>query len=91
MQRALPFAERLAQATRVASNRQIKRRRGHPATWAKKGFTPKAAAAPEPLRWEPNSVEVPSHGWLASAGSTPADIPFRVSVESSQLSLLVAS
>jgi hypothetical protein len=78
MQRAGTFAERLAQATRVASNRQLKRRRGHPATWAKKGYAPKAPAPLEPLRWEPAAVEVPAHGWLASSGSSPADIPFRV-------------
>lgn len=78
MQRVLPFAERLAQATRVASNRQLKRRRGHPATWAKKGFTPKAAEQLEPLQWEPSTVDVPAHGWVASSGSTPSDIPFRV-------------
>ncbi|CAE7866894.1 img2 [Symbiodinium sp. KB8] len=73
------LAQRAGQACRAASNRQLRLSRGHPSTWAAKGYTPKPPAPLDPLTWEPKEVQKPSHGWIAPMGGTPADIPFKVS------------
>lgn len=67
-----------APARLVHSKRALKRMRGHPSGWERRGYTPREQPEPQPLRWTPAEVTATPSGWIAPTGQVPVDLPFGV-------------